>query len=117
MLLIICLAGLPAQAQEQALFENDLARIAEILGALHHLRPLCGAAEGQQWRSEMQALVDAERQAPGRRERLIGAFNAGYTAYERAYSRCTPAAITAQRNFLEEGAKLARDIRARFGSD
>ena len=34
-------------------FTTDLTRLAEILGALHYLRDLCGAREGQTWRNEM----------------------------------------------------------------
>lgn len=125
---VLVLLALPAVAQTPAApvaptapavvpFENDLIRVAEILGALHHLRPLCGANETSLWRDEMSALVLAEGQIGQKRDRLIGAFNGGYSAYERAYSSCTPAAMTAQRRFMEEGAKLARDIHSRFGSD
>jgi len=49
----------PAAAQQAVPFDGDLRRLAEILGALHYLRELCGAAEGQKWRNEMQQLVDA----------------------------------------------------------
>ena len=58
----------PARARRQrAAFEADLQRLAEILGALHYLRGVCGANDGQKWRNEMQALVDSEAQAAGRR--------------------------------------------------
>ena len=43
---------------------------AEIMGALHYLRELCGAREGQTWRSEMQALIEAEAPSGERRDRL-----------------------------------------------
>ncbi len=48
-----------------AAFETELQRLSEILGALHYLRGLCGSKDGQKWRNEMRALLDAE--APGRR--------------------------------------------------
>ena len=65
-LLLIAAFALPAPARAQGgaiPFENDLARLSEILGALHYLRALCGANEGQKWRAEMQALVEAEAPA------------------------------------------------------
>ena len=49
-------------------FDGDLQRLAEILGALHYLRALCGANEGQKWRDEMQALIDAEAPSGDRRD-------------------------------------------------
>ncbi|WP_425376139.1 TIGR02301 family protein, partial [Rhodoplanes roseus] len=50
----------PAAAQQAIPFDGDLRRLSEILGALHYLREVCGANEGQKWRNEMQQLVDAE---------------------------------------------------------
>ena len=50
----------PCAAQgARAPYEADMVRLAEILGALHYLRAICGANEGQTWRNEMQALIDA----------------------------------------------------------
>ena len=117
--LILCaLAVLPlssARAVDSgAAFEADLARLSEILGALHHLRAVCGANDGQKWRNEMQALVDSEAQAPGRRAKLIASFNRGYRGFQQSYRSCTPAADTAIRRYLDEGAKIAREITARY---
>ena len=54
-------AFVPPQIQGgPAPFEPDLMRLSEILGALQYLRALCGANEGQKWREQMQALLDAE---------------------------------------------------------
>src|SRR5690606_25741597 len=48
----------PARAIDSgALFETELERLSEILGALHYLRGLCGAKDGQKWRNEMRALL------------------------------------------------------------
>ncbi len=46
--LLLCL-GLPAHGQSDtpAPFDNDLQRLGEIMGALHYLRAICGANEGQ----------------------------------------------------------------------
>jgi uncharacterized protein (TIGR02301 family) len=107
----------PCAAQgARAPYEGDMQRLAEILGALHYLRGLCGANEGQTWRNEMQALVDAEAAGGDRRDRLIGSFNRGYRGFQQTYRTCTPAANLAIRRYLEEGAKIARDITARYAN-
>ena len=80
-------------------------RLSEILGALHYLRDVCGAKEGQTWRNEMQALVDAEAPSGERRERLIASFNRGYRGFQQTYRTCTPAADFAIRRYLEEGSQ------------
>ena len=115
--LLLCLS-LPAHAQSDtpAPFDNDLQRLGEIMGALHYLRDLCGAREGQTWRNEMQALVDAEAPSGERRERLVASFNRGYRGFQQTYRTCTPAADLAIRRYLDEGAKIARDITARYAN-
>ena len=100
----------------RAPYDGDLQRLAEILGSLHYLRALCGANEGQAWRNEMQALIDAEAPGAERRERLIASFNRGYRGFQQSYRTCTPAAGYAIRRYLEEGARIARDITARYAN-
>ena len=97
-------------------FDGDLQRLAEIMGALHYLRPLCGANEGAKWRNEMQALIDAEAPSGERREKIIARFNRGYRGFQQTYRTCTPAAEIAVRRYLEEGAKISRDITARYAN-
>ncbi|MBN9148190.1 MAG: TIGR02301 family protein [Kaistia sp. SCN 65-12] len=112
----IC-GALPARGQEGAApFDADLQRLAEILGTLHYLRGICGANEGAKWRNEMQALIDAETPAGERRARMIAAFNRGYTGFQQTYRVCTPAANVAIRRYIEEGAKIARDLTARYAN-
>ena len=62
----------------------------------------------------MQALIDSEAQAPGRRAKLTASFNRGYRGFQQTYRTCTPAADTAIRRYLDEGAKIAREITARY---
>src|SRR5262245_11589497 len=96
-------------AEGEAPFENDLLRLSEILGGLHYLRGICLPTEGQKWRNEMQALIDAEAPAGSpRRARMMASFNRGYRGFQQAYRTCTPAADLAIRRYLEEGAKVAR---------
>jgi uncharacterized protein (TIGR02301 family) len=89
-------------------------RLAEILGALHYLRTLCGANEGNKWRDQMTALMDAEAQSGDRRNRLVANFNNGYRNFQRTYRTCTPAANLSVRRYLDEGAKISREITARY---
>jgi len=115
--ILLCLAALPARAQETpAPFDNDLQRLAEILGALHYLRAVCGSDEGQKWRNQMQALIDAEAPGGERRRKIVSSFNRGYRGFQQTYRTCTPAADLAIRRYLDEGAKIARDITARYGN-
>lgn len=114
---LLCLVAAPARADDTpAPFDGDLQRLAEILGALHYLRAVCGANEGQKWRNEMQALVDAEAPDGDRRRKIIASFNRGYRGFQQTYRNCTPAADLAIRRYLEEGAKISRDITARYGN-
>jgi uncharacterized protein (TIGR02301 family) len=119
-ILLLLLSATAAQAQAtqggRAPYESDLQRLSEILGGLHYLRDICGAREGQTWRNEMQALVDAEAPSGERRERLVAAFNRGYRGFQQTYRTCTPAADYAIRRYLEEGSKIVRDITARYAN-
>jgi uncharacterized protein (TIGR02301 family) len=120
-LALAVLTALPAFAQQmkeggRAPYEADMTRLSEILGALHYLREVCGAREGQAWRNEMQALVDAEAPSGERRERMVASFNRGYRGFQQTYRTCTPAADFAIKRYLEEGAKIARDITARYAN-
>ena len=97
-------------------YQGELERLAEILGALHHLRSICGANEGQTWRNEMQALIEAETPTGDRRNRLVASFNRGYRGFQQSYHTCTRAADLAIRRYLDEGARIARDITARYAN-
>ena len=113
----LAMAGTPARAEVAAApFDASLQRLAEILGALHYLRGICGANEGQKWRNEMQAIIDAEIPSGERRTRMIAAFNRGYRGYQQSYRTCTPAADLVIRRYLEEGSKIAREMTARYAN-
>ena len=118
--LLLFLSATAAHAQAatggRAPYEPEMQRLSEILGALHYLRDICGAKEGQAWRNEMQALVDAEAPSGERRERLVASFNRGYRGFQQSYRTCTPAADVAIRRYLDEGARIARDITARYAN-
>jgi uncharacterized protein (TIGR02301 family) len=88
-------------------YDDRLLRLSEILGAIHYLRELCGASDGQTWRDRMKELMEAEASTALRRAKLTRSFNNGYRSYSRTYNNCTPSAQTAIARFLAEGAEIA----------
>ncbi|MFC7051430.1 TIGR02301 family protein [Hansschlegelia quercus] len=96
-------------------YEPQLMRLAEVLGALHHLRTVCGAADADIWRDRLAALIEAEAPSPDRRDRLAGAFNASFRTWARSYRSCTPSAKLAIDRFLGEAGRIAEDVRVRYG--
>lgn len=105
----------PAVEPPPAPYEKELLRLAEIMGSLALLRPLCSAPDAREWAQRMQVLLEAEGTTPGRRERLAGAYNKGYQAYALTYRVCTPSAQEASARFIREGEQLARNITSRYG--
>ena len=115
--LMLAAASGPARAIDAvAPYDGDLQRLSEILGALQYLRGICGPNEGLKWRSEMQALLDAEAPSGERRSKLMVSFNKGYLDFQRTYRSCTPAARLVIRRYLMEGSKIAREITARYAN-
>ncbi|HUD49987.1 TIGR02301 family protein [Parvibaculum sp.] len=86
---------------------DGLARLAEILGAAHHLRGICGTNEGALWRDKMIEMLDAMAPDPVRRQVLIAHFNEAYHRAGRQYPRCTSAAATEINTLFDEGRILA----------
>jgi uncharacterized protein (TIGR02301 family) len=101
------MAGGSSAAPESKPYEDRLIRLSEILGAVHYLRELCGANDGQFWRERMKELIEAEGSSALRRARLTRSFNQGYRNYSRTYISCTPSAQTTIARFLAEGAQIA----------
>jgi uncharacterized protein (TIGR02301 family) len=97
-------------ANETRPYDDKLMRLCEILGAVHYLRELCGANEGQLWRDRMKELMDSEGSSALRRARLTRSFNNGYRSYSRTYNRCSASAQTAINRFLSEGAEIASGL-------
>ena len=88
-------------------YDDKLLRLAVILGAVHYLRELCGAAEGQLWRDKMDELVKQEGTTAVRRAKLVTSFNDGYRGYRRTYRSCSGSASLAASRFVAEGARIA----------
>ena len=94
-------------------YEPEMERLAEILGSLYFLAPLCAPGE-EDWRQEMADLVQLDQPDEDRQQRLYGAFNSGYTAYARLYRACTVSAREALTRLLMEAENSAREIHTRF---
>ena len=116
--LLMAVSVLPARAADTGsapAYEPDLLRLSEILGAVQFLRELCGTQEGTLWRDQMQALIDAEQPTADERARMIDHFNRGYESYRSVYRVCTDSARLTVDRYLQEGAKIAAEVAARYG--
>lgn len=107
------LAAQPVRAVDPP-YQPQMQRLAEIMGSLYFLAPLCRVAGGTDWRQEMADLIALDQPDEDRRQRLAGAFNSGYEAYSRLYRTCTISANAALKHLLAEAESTARDIHSRF---
>ncbi|MEQ1711952.1 MAG: TIGR02301 family protein [Hyphomicrobium sp.] len=99
-----------ANSPDNKPYDDRLLRLSEILGAVHYLRELCGANDGQMWRDRMTELMNAEGSSALRRARLTRSFNQGYRSYSRTYVTCTPTAQTAISRFMAEGVQISEAL-------
>ncbi|AYG65664.1 MULTISPECIES: TIGR02301 family protein [unclassified Rhizobium] len=113
----------PAQApdagnvERPAPYDEQLSRLAEILGSIDYLRNLCSPRREDGWRGDMQQLLDTETKGEQKRkEKLTAAFNRGYRSFASVYTNCTRQALVAEERYRNEGATLATEIAARFGN-
>jgi uncharacterized protein (TIGR02301 family) len=107
----------PAQENKPAPYDDQLARLSEILGAVQYLRTLCPASGTEAWRKSMSDLLAADTEnEPHRKQRMTAAFNRGYRSFAAIHTSCTAAAIVAEENYRNEGATLAQEIASRFGN-
>lgn len=91
-------------------YERNILKLSQILGAIHHLREICNANEGQLWRQKMVELLETEAPTPKRRNLLVKGFNQGYRGQQRYYRKCTKRAGRKVLRFVKEGAILADKI-------
>lgn len=91
-------------------YDQKLLRLAEILGAMHYLRELCGANDGQKWRERVRELIKTEGTTALRKATIARAFNAGYRGYGRTYRSCTNSAQATIARFLGEAVSLSESL-------
>ena len=107
--LAVTITSASPQVREKP-YDQKLQRLAEILGAIHYLRELCGANDGQRWRQSMQALLDAEGTSTVRRATLSRRFNRGYRGYSRTYRGCTSSAQATIERFIKEAIEITDEM-------
>ncbi len=105
----------PSPAMTAPPYDPQLMRLAEIFGALSYLRDLCGAGDGAAFRDKMSKLIDAEAHSQERKDLFAGAFNRGFSDYELTYRRCTSSAREIIVDYLDESARIAREVATRYG--
>ncbi len=96
-------------------YNEQMMRLAEVLGSIHYLRQLCGAEEGQLWRDKMAELIESEKPTAERQALMIARFNRGFRSFSEIYAGCTPSAIAAAERYRKEGTRLANEITTRYG--
>ncbi|MGO4337407.1 TIGR02301 family protein [Labrys sp. KB_33_2] len=102
-------------APQIAPYEPQLLRLAELMGALHYLRGLCGFADAGAWRDKMNALAEAQGFDEAAKARFAGAFNRGYRSFSESYRSCNEAAGKVIDLYLEEGSTIIKTLEARYG--
>lgn len=112
-LVALLLAAGPARAIDPP-YQAEMERLSEILGSLYFLGPLCRPENKTDWRLEASDLIGLDEPDEDRRQRLAGAFNAGYEAYSRFYRVCTISAEEAFTRLLVEAEKTAREVHSRY---
>ena len=109
----------PPAAPSTALppYQNDIERLAEVMGTLAFMRDLCGPAAGADWRDKMASLLATEGTTDQRRARLAGRFNRGYDGYRLTYRTCTPAADAVIARSLADGERLSTALSRSFSEE
>ncbi len=111
--MVIALPSVPVRADP--IVADGLTRLAGTLGAVHYLRTLCQPGTGQQWRDKMLEMLSTGDLNQKRKDKLISAFNTGYSRQQTAHSACTQAAATLGNTYAQQGAADARAIARRLG--
>ncbi len=74
--------------QRPAQTPHTLQRLAEVLGGAHYIQVLCQGKDNQTWRNRMVELLELENPDYYLRQKLVGAFNAGYQKQRKFSMTC-----------------------------
>ncbi|MCF6321501.1 MAG: TIGR02301 family protein [Rhizobiaceae bacterium] len=96
-------------------YNDQMARLAEILGSIQYLRNLCGAGEGLLWREQMANIIAGEEPIEERKADMISRFNRGFRAYRDIYRECTPSAVEVVNRYMRQGKRLSGEIPNQYG--
>lgn len=108
-LTVLLLALPPAPATAQTM-PAEMFRLAEVLGAVHHLRTVCGTREGQLWRNKMIEMLGAVGPTDKDRQELIARFNDAFHGTRNRYSSCSRSAAAQSDKLFEEGQRIAAEL-------
>ena len=108
-LLAMLLTLPPAPAAAQTV-PAEMFRLAEVLGAVHHLRTVCGTREGQLWRNKMIEMLGATRPTDIERQELIARFNDAFHGMRGRYTTCSRTAAAQSDKLFEEGQRIAQEL-------
>ena len=101
----------PLSAQSlSASSQSRLLKLAEILGAVHHLRGICVAEETQTWRQSMIRLIETQDAPEWLADQMIDRFNQGYYREQSNYPVCDAASERRAVRLANEGARLAKSL-------
>jgi uncharacterized protein (TIGR02301 family) len=105
----------PPPTPEAAPYEAPLLRLAELMGALTYLRDLCQDGDGARYRDALARLIASDPRPQDAKDQLAGAFNRGFDGYRLSYRACTDNARAAMAAYLDETARLAKEVAGRYG--
>ena len=109
--LLVLVLALPAPgAAANAALPAKAVHLAEILGAVHHLRDICGANEGQLWRNKMIEMIGVLAPSDADRQRLVKSFNDSFYRYRNTYPACTSTAARQGDKLMQDGRRLAEEL-------
>ncbi len=103
-----CLAMQDADTEYSPL--SQVERMAEILGAVHYHRFTCVDANDFVWRQQMEQLLalEAPEDSP-RRQRLVRAFNTGFSTESDMRRGCADSVLR-ERELAQEGSQIANRL-------
>lgn len=102
----------PLGATASAALPPKAIQLAEILGAIHHLRDICGTNEGQLWRNKMIEMIGVLEPSDADRQRLVKNFNDSFYRYKNTYPGCTATASRQSDKLMQDGQRLAEELAA-----
>lgn len=106
----------PARAAgPPTLYDADLLRLSEILGALSWLDGICGGADPGVWRRQMDALIGAQRMDSDDRRRYVDVFNRGHRTFAAVHRTCTAQTRFVIDTYFREGVAITARLEDRFG--
>ncbi|ABS62380.1 conserved hypothetical protein [Parvibaculum lavamentivorans DS-1] len=109
LLAALMLAAAPMPPARAAL-PGSMMQLAEVLGAVHHLRTLCGTNEGPLWRNKMIEMMGVADPSETERQQLIQRFNDAYHRYRNSYQTCTSTAAGQADKLMQDGQRLADEL-------